>query len=236
MQAMQELDPSLTDQQAIDRMVAEFQDSRELFAYLEDQLAGLRMYSDVAELNAFGGSWHCRIGSQLLQRADQCPGRSVGGKGRSLLSAVRSNQPRQVRAPLRAARPSRPRTTPYQSAPSGQAMHLWRQHAERAVDILRHTTQIAGHHTHHDAFIESCEAAWTKPSHEAARRRRLSQAGSRQSEHPLRPALRRKCRTGSSPGGFGPPGLSWCAQHGLSLGGEQSRETASPLPADRGNG
>ena len=151
MQAMQELDPSLTDQQAIDRMVAEFQDSRELFAYLEDQLAGLRMYSDVAELNAFGGSWHCRIGSQLLQRADQCPGRSLGGKGRSLLSAVRSNQPRQVRAPLRAARPSRPRTTPYQSAPSGQAMHLWRQHAERAVDILRHTTQIAGHHTHHDA-------------------------------------------------------------------------------------
>ena len=104
MQAMQELDPSLTDQQAIDRMVAEFQDSRELFAYLEDQLAGLRMYSDVTELNAFGGSWHCRIGSQLLQRADQCPGRSLGGKGRSLLSAVRSNQPRQVRAPLRAVR------------------------------------------------------------------------------------------------------------------------------------
>jgi len=51
---MQELDPSLTDQPAIDRMVAEFQDLRELSADLEDQLAGLRMYSDVAELNAFG--------------------------------------------------------------------------------------------------------------------------------------------------------------------------------------
>ena len=30
----------------------------------------------------------------------------------------------------------------------------WREHADGALEILRHTNQIAGHHPHHDAVYE----------------------------------------------------------------------------------
>ena len=30
----------------------------------------------------------------------------------------------------------------------------WRRYAERAVTILEHTTQIAGHHAHHDVVLK----------------------------------------------------------------------------------
>ena len=87
---MRERDPDLTAQEALDRVVEELRELHERSADLEDQLTGLKTYSDVAELNVLGdpgtaglglryssaltraleGSWDERDG-QLYPRCDQ---------------------------------------------------------------------------------------------------------------------------------------------------------------------
>ena len=144
---MRERNPALTDQQALDGVIAEIRD-------LEDQLTGLKMYSDVAELNVLGdpgtagsglryssaltraldGTWDERDG-QLYQRCDQT--------SLAKFSAVTKSHP----------------TFPFaHSALATCGLNAgegtWRQHAERAVEILRHTTQIAGHKPAHDTVYE----------------------------------------------------------------------------------
>ena len=147
---MLELDPSLTEQQALDRLVVEFDDLRELSADLEDQLAGLRLYSDVAELNAFGDPGLAGLGlsySSPLTRTLE--GAWAERDGRYF--------PRCDQAGLAKF------STAVESHPTFPFTHYalsecafeagddnWRPHAERAVEILEHTTQLAGHHSHHD--------------------------------------------------------------------------------------
>ena len=151
---MRERDPGLTEQEALDRIGEEIRELRERSADLEDQLTGLKMYSDVAELNVLGdpgtagsglryssaltraleGSWGERDG-QLYRRCDQT--------SLAKFSAVAGSHP----------------TFPFaHSALANCAVEAsadgWRQHAERALEILRHTTQIAGHHRHHDEVYE----------------------------------------------------------------------------------
>ena len=87
---MQARYPDLTGKEALDRVAEEIRELREGSADLEDQLTGLKMYSDVAELNVLGdpgtagsglryssaltraleGTWDERDG-QLYQRCDQ---------------------------------------------------------------------------------------------------------------------------------------------------------------------
>ena len=147
---MLELDPTLTEQQALDRVVAEFDDLRELSADLEDQLAGLRRYSDVAELNALGDPGVAGLGlsySSALTRALEGAWAERDGR----------HYPRCDQASLAkfsAAVESRP-TFPFTHYALSECAFeadddTWRQHAERAVEILRHTTELAGHHSHHD--------------------------------------------------------------------------------------
>ena len=45
----------------------------------------------------------------------------------------------------------------------------WRRHADRAMEILRHTTQIPGHHPHHSGVYERL-------------RSRMEQAGQQQQQ------------------------------------------------------
>ena len=149
---MLELDPSLTDQQAIDRMVAEFQDLRDLSADLEDQLAGLRRYSDIAELNAWGDPGLYGPGSGL---------RYSSALTRALEGAWEERDDRRYPrcdptslAKFSAVAESRP-TFPFAHYALSECAFeagddTWRQFAERALEILRHTTQFAGHHSHHD--------------------------------------------------------------------------------------
>ena len=147
---MLELDPTLTEQQALDRVVAEFDDLRELSADLEDQLAGLRTYSDVAELNVLGDPGVAGLGlsySSALTRALEGAWAERDGR----------HYPRCDQASLAkfsAAVESRP-TFPFTHYALSECAFeagddTWRQHAERAVEILRHTTELAGHHSHHD--------------------------------------------------------------------------------------
>ena len=151
---MRERDPGLTELEALDRLAEELRELHKRSASLEDQLTGLKMYRDVAELNVLGdpgtagsglryssaltralkGSWYERDG-QLYQRCDQT--------SLAKFSAVAGSHP----------------TFPFaHSALADCAFEAgddsWRQHADRALKILRHTTRMSGHHRHHDEVYE----------------------------------------------------------------------------------
>ena len=51
---MRERDPSLTAEEALDLVAEELRELRERSADLEDQISGIQMYSEVAELNVLG--------------------------------------------------------------------------------------------------------------------------------------------------------------------------------------
>ena len=151
---MQERYPDLTGEEALDRVAEEIRDLHERSADLEDQLTGLKMYSDVAELNVLGdpgtagsglryssaltraleGSWGERD-DQLYRRCDQT--------SLAKFSAVAGSHPTFPFAHSALA------NCAFEAGADG-----WRQHADRALEILRHTTQIAGHHWHHDEVYE----------------------------------------------------------------------------------
>ena len=150
---MRERDPSLTIEEALALVAEEFRKLHERAADLEDQLGGLRLYSDVAELNIFGkpgvygdgltyssplaqameGAWLERDGAYQ----PRCDRESL-----TKLSTVAQDSP----------------TFPFAhyalALCAGRASDVtWRQHAGRAMEILRHTTQIAGSHRHHAAAL-----------------------------------------------------------------------------------
>ena len=166
---MLELDPSLTEQQALDRLVAEFHDLRELSADLEDQLAGLRRYSDVAELNALGDPELVGPGSGL--RYSNALTRALEGAWGDRDGRYYPRCDQTSLAKFSAAVESRP-TFPFAHYALSECAFeagddTWRQHAERAVEILRYTTQFAGITRIMTRFIESCEAAWKSRAREA---------------------------------------------------------------------
>ena len=136
---MLELDPTLTEQQALDRVVAEFDDLRELSADLEDQLAGLRTYSDVAELNALGDPGVAGLGlsySSALTRALE--GAWAERDGRHIIRAAIKPASPSSQPPSKAVRPSRLRTTPFRSAPR-LPPHFSGRTKKRIRDILGYT-------------------------------------------------------------------------------------------------
>ncbi len=163
---MLELDPSLTEQQALNRVVAEFRDLRELSADLEDQIAGLRRYSDVAELNAWGDTGLVGPGSGL--RYSSALTRALEGAWEEQDGRYYPRCNQTSLAKFSAAVESRP-TFPFAHYALSECAlkagdDTWRQHAERAVEILRHTTQLAGHHSHHDEVYRILRGYLEEPS------------------------------------------------------------------------
>jgi hypothetical protein len=152
---MRELDPSLTRQQALERIVVEFQKLRELHADLEDQLAGVRRYRDVAELNALGDPGLVGPGSGLRYSTDLTRALEGAWEQRDGIHFPRCD--RISLGKFSAVVESRP-TFPFSYYALSECAfqssdETWRQHAERAVEILKHTTQLAGHHIHHDQVL-----------------------------------------------------------------------------------
>ena len=102
------------------------------------------------ELNAFGDPGVAGLGLSYSSALTRALEGGLGGTGRPPLSALRSSS----LAKFSAAVESRPTFPVYALRPSECAFEAgrrtWRQHAERAVEILRHTTELAGHHSHHD--------------------------------------------------------------------------------------
>ena len=155
--------PGLTEQEALDRVADELRGLRERSTDLEDQLAGLMTYRDVAELDVSGvhrlagsgigwngevardleGTWVDRDG-RLYPRCDQT--------AVDKYSAAAVNHP----------------TFPFahyalSECAFGAGTDTWRQPAEHALRILRHTTQIAGRHPHHDAVSRLLRSRLEQP-------------------------------------------------------------------------
>lgn len=148
---MRERDPSLTAEEALDLVAEELRDLRDRSADLEDQISGIQMYSEVAELNV--------LGEHKLAE-----GRNGIGWNSPLFQAMEGTwderdgefRPRCSRDSLTRLSGVAERFSSFPFSHLALAMCArrvgdvtWRQHAHRATEILKHTAQIAGSHPHH---------------------------------------------------------------------------------------
>ena len=147
---MRESDPDLSGSEALERVVEEVLELREQVAGLDDQLGGLRLYRDMAKLDIHGeaidaiftdafptplmqalvGAWEEIEEGRHGPRCDEA--------SLTKFAAVARNTPRFPFSHFALA------VCAKRSA--GEA----NVHAERAWEILRHTTQIPERHGHHD--------------------------------------------------------------------------------------
>ena len=147
---MRESDPDLSGSEALERVVAEVLQLREQAAGLEDQLGGLRLYRDMAKLDIHGeaidaiftdafptplmqaleGAWEENEERRHTPRCDEA--------SLTKFAAVAQNTPRFPFSHFALA---------VCAKRSGGDANV---HAERAWEILRHTTQIPERHGHHD--------------------------------------------------------------------------------------
>ena len=154
-----ERDPSLSEQEALNAVIEELRTLRNRTSGLELELQGLKRYANVAELNAFGLTGIVAPGSGLRETSalsmalDNAYERSVReGQIRFL--------PRCGSAGMAAFADAAALNPDFPFAHWALAVCAqldgnpsWRTHAERAVTILRHTTQIAGHHPNHEEAL-----------------------------------------------------------------------------------
>ena len=149
---VRERDPGLTEQEALDRVIEEL---RERAADLEDQLTGLTMYSAVSKLGVLGESG--TAGPGLRENSPLIRALEWTWDDRDGSLYVRCDQ--TALAKFSAAAESHPSFPFTHYALSEYAFRAgddaWRQHVDRALEILRHTTRIAGHHRHH-AEVYQC--------------------------------------------------------------------------------
>ena len=150
-------DPSLTQQEALDRIVEGVRELRERSADLEDPLTGLKSYGDMAGLNPAGLTGIALPGSGVSESSDLSCALEGGWD-------VHSNDVYTARCDQTAQGKFSDVATNYLVFPFthyalavcalGNEDPSWRQHAERAVEILEHTTQIAGRTEAHDQAYE----------------------------------------------------------------------------------
>ena len=151
-----ERNPELSEQEALIEVIEELQILRATTNDLETEFEGLMRYGAVAELNLFGLSGRVGLGSGL---------RETSAISRILENAYeRIESDGQVRWRARCDNESK---EAFQDAAAlnsdfpfahwalavcafNEQNPLWRTHAQRAVTILEHTTEIAGHNTQHD--------------------------------------------------------------------------------------
>ena len=154
---MRERYPGLTEQEALDRVDEELRGLRARSEELESELDGLRMYGDVSTLGLDGIP--SMIGDGLAW--DSPLSQALEGIGLMEVSLLEREGQREVRCgqpaldKLTAAIEIEP-AFPLAIWLLALCMHGngdgdWVGHAERALEILGHTTQIAGHHPAHDA-------------------------------------------------------------------------------------
>ena len=153
-----ERDPNLTEQEALREVSTEIQTLRGRTSELERELKGWKRYASVAELNACGVRTVARLGltrttalSRTLGQAHTCKRdgeqpRVVVGCDRKGIAAFRNAAEIEPDFPF---------------SYWGLAMcteragdEEWRTYAEKAVTILEHTTEITGHHEHHDEALQ----------------------------------------------------------------------------------
>ena len=142
--------PDLTEQQALSEISAEVRSLRQQTVQLETELDGVKKYSSVSKLNAQGLTG--RAGAGLRETSDlsrALDGAYIehGGKlypncnteGIAQFARVTVEYPSFPFAHYALAVCQRQEGNPE-----------WQQHAQRAIDILYHTTRLDGHHQNHD--------------------------------------------------------------------------------------
>ena len=154
---MRERDPSLTQQEALARIVEELRELRERSADLEDQLTGLKSYGDMARLNPAGLTGIARPGSGLSESSDLS--RALEGAWDVDDDDVHAARCDQAALGKFSGVARKHPTFPFAhyalaTCALSNEGPTWRQHAERALAILEHTTQIAGRAGAHDQAYE----------------------------------------------------------------------------------
>ena len=144
---MRERDPRLTQQEALARIVEELREMRERFADHEDQLTGLKSYGDMAQLNPAGLTGKVRPGSGLSESSDLA--RALEGAWDVDDDDVHTARCDQAALGKFSDVTRKHPTFPFAHyalaiCALGNEDPTWRQHTERALAILEHTTQIAG--------------------------------------------------------------------------------------------
>ena len=153
---MRERYPDLTEQEALDRVDEELRGLRARSDELQSELDGLRMYGDVSTLGLDGVP--SMVGDGLAW--DSPLSQALEGLGLMEVSLLEREGQREIRCgqpaldKLTAAMEIEP-AFPLAIWLLARCMHGngdgdWVGHAERALEILAHTTQIAGHHPIHD--------------------------------------------------------------------------------------
>lgn len=152
-----ERNPGLTVEEALSLVAGELRD-------LEDQLSGVKMYGEVAELNVLGEH-------QLAEGANGI------GWNSPLFRAMEGTwderdgeyRPRCSRDSLTKLSGVAERFSSFPFSHLALAMCArrvgdvrWRQHAHRATEILKHTAQIAGSHPHHAASYRLLQSYLTE--------------------------------------------------------------------------
>ena len=154
---MRERDPSLTQQEALARIVEELRELRERSADHEDQLTGLKSYGDMARLNPAGLTGIARPGSGLSESSDLS--RALEGAWDVDDDDVHAARCDQAALGKFSGVARKHPTFPFAHyalaiCALSNEDPTWRQHAERALAILEHTTQIAGRAGAHDQAYE----------------------------------------------------------------------------------
>ena len=155
-----ERDPNLTEQEALRNIGKEIRSLRGRASKLERELDGVKRYGSVAKINAFGLSGKYGPGSGItettpLSRALEVAYARIddGGRGKDYPRCDDTG----IAAFRRAAEinPDFPFSYWALALCAEKAGDKeWRTLAERAVSILYHTTQIAGHNGHHDQAMK----------------------------------------------------------------------------------
>ncbi len=147
-----EHDASLTEQEALTEISTEVRSLRKQTALLGSELQGLKKYGNVAKLHAKGLTGMAGAGlreSSALSRALE--GAYVEKEGRLYPRCDTEGMTRFANVAKKY--PAFP-FAHYALAVCQQIAGnpQWRVHANRALEIVIHTTQVAGHHRDHDAI------------------------------------------------------------------------------------
>ena len=154
-------DPSLTEQEALRTVSTELRNLREKASQLEYELHGYRRYSYMAKHNAFGLALGAGKGlkennpiANALKGAYKITEGDNGKRFGPRCDAQAINKFAKVVRDF----PDFPFShwalaTCFQEEGNSQ----WRTHAERAKEILEHTTKIAGHRPVHDEALQQME-------------------------------------------------------------------------------
>ena len=153
-----ERDPTLTEQEALREISAEIQALRRRTSELEHELKGVKRYSGVAQLNIFGLKGEAGAGlketSALSRILEEAYVRKENGGQVKFLARCDDEGTAAFHKAVE-TNPDFPFSywgLAFCAESFGDVE--WRSYAARGMSIFEHTTQIAGHHPHHDEALQ----------------------------------------------------------------------------------